>query len=84
VWPPRDGAFVYNAVHLFMKPRAAVTVRFGAPLPPPADANDSRALRTFTREIMQAISELAVGLEDASERVDEASGVETERTGLFD
>jgi 1-acyl-sn-glycerol-3-phosphate acyltransferase len=84
-------AYVANAGPIFLrsnywstKPRAAVTVRFGPPLPPPANANDSRALRTFTREIMQAIGELAVGLEDATERVDEASGVETERTGLFD
>jgi hypothetical protein len=33
-------------------------VRFGPPLAPPTDANDSRALRTYTREIMAAMADL--------------------------
>lgn len=84
-------AYVANAGPIFQrsnywsaKPRAAVTVRFGPPLPPPVDTNDSRALRTFTRQIMQAISGLAVGLEDTFERPGEASEAETERAGLLD
>jgi 1-acyl-sn-glycerol-3-phosphate acyltransferase len=41
-----------------LKPRTAVTVRFGPPLPPPADPNDSRALRIYTRQIMNAMADL--------------------------
>jgi 1-acyl-sn-glycerol-3-phosphate acyltransferase len=59
-------AYVSNAEPIFkrsnwlaLKPRAAVTVRFGPPLPPPSDPNDSRALRQYTRQIMQAIGDLA-------------------------
>jgi 1-acyl-sn-glycerol-3-phosphate acyltransferase len=48
--------------YLSLKPRTAVTVRFGAPLFPPPDPNDSRALRNYTRQIMAAIGELAAGL----------------------
>ncbi len=58
-------AVVINAEHIFrpynwfsLKPRAAVTVRFGPPLAPPTDPNDSRALRTYTRQIMNAMAEL--------------------------
>jgi 1-acyl-sn-glycerol-3-phosphate acyltransferase len=54
--------------YLSLKPRAPVTVRIGLPLPPPEDVNDSRALRNFTRQIMAAIAELAVGLEDPAEQ----------------
>lgn len=43
---------------LSIKPRAEVLVRVGAPLPPPADPNDSRALRAYTRQIMQAMTDL--------------------------
>ena len=58
-------AYVRNAEPIFqrrnwlsLKPRARVTVRFGAPLPPPRPG-DARGLRQYTRQIMQAISELA-------------------------
>lgn len=44
--------------YLSLKPRAAVSVRFGRPLSPPADPDDSRALRNYTRQIMQAMSDL--------------------------
>lgn len=61
-------AYVSNAAPIFhrsnwlsFKQRAAVTVRFGLPLLPPADPNDSRGLRQYTRQIMQAISDLAQG-----------------------
>jgi 1-acyl-sn-glycerol-3-phosphate acyltransferase len=84
-------AFVANAGPIFQrsnywstKPRTAATVRFGPPLPPPADPNDSRALRNFTRQIMQAISELAVGLEDTCEFPGEAGEVETKPVGILD
>ena len=56
---------VLNATHIFktsnwltLKPRAEVTVRIGKPLPPPVDPNDSRALRIYTRQIMQAMTDL--------------------------
>lgn len=58
-------AYVRNAEPIFQrrnwlsfKPRALVTVRFGAPLPPP-NLGDARGLRQYTRQIMQAISDLA-------------------------
>ena len=67
-------SYVANAEPIFqrnnwwsLKPRTAVTVRFGAPLIPPANPDDSRALRTYTRQIMQAIAELARGLEPEPE-----------------
>jgi 1-acyl-sn-glycerol-3-phosphate acyltransferase len=41
-----------------LKPRAEVLVRVGKPLPPPTDPNDSRALRAYTRQIMQAMTDL--------------------------
>lgn len=44
--------------YLSFKPRAPVTVRFGKPMPPPRDPNDSRALRAYTRQIMQAMADL--------------------------
>lgn len=47
-----------RANYLSLKPRATVTARVGPPLPPPADPNDRRALRSYTREIMAAIAEL--------------------------
>jgi 1-acyl-sn-glycerol-3-phosphate acyltransferase len=84
-------AFVANAGPIFQRsnywsiqPRVAVTVRFGPPLPPPGDPNDTHALRNFTRQIMQAISELAVGLEETVERREDVSEAETERVGLLD
>ena len=56
---------VVNATRIFktgnwlsVKPRAEVVVRVGRPLPPPGDPNDSRALRTYTRQIMQAMTDL--------------------------
>lgn len=58
-------AVVINAEPIFkaknwfsLKPRAAVTVRFGLPLMPPTDPNDSRALRVYTRQIMDAMNNL--------------------------
>lgn len=67
-------AFVANAESIFersnwlsLKRRVLVTVRFGAPLTPPTNQDDSRALRTYTRQIMQAIAELAQGLEEPAE-----------------
>lgn len=45
---------------LSLRRRALVTVRFGAPLPPPG-REDARGLRQYTKQIMQAISDLAVG-----------------------
>ena len=61
-------AYVSNAAPIFQrsnwlsfKRRVAVTVRFGLPLPPPPDPDDSRSLRQYTRQIMQAIGELAQG-----------------------
>jgi 1-acyl-sn-glycerol-3-phosphate acyltransferase len=66
-------AYVSNAAPIFrrsnwlsLRPRAAVTVRFGAPLPPPADPDDSRGLRQYTRQIMQSIGDLAGGDADSS------------------
>jgi hypothetical protein len=44
--------------YLSLKPRAQVAVRFGRPLAPPADPDDSRALRTYIRQIMQSMAEL--------------------------
>jgi hypothetical protein len=44
--------------YLSLKPRAQVAVRFGRPLAPPADPDDSRALRIYIRQIMQAMAEL--------------------------
>jgi 1-acyl-sn-glycerol-3-phosphate acyltransferase len=64
-------AYVANAGPIFQRsnylragPRVAVTVRFGPPLEPPAARDDARALRQFTRQIMAAIAELGVGLEE--------------------
>jgi 1-acyl-sn-glycerol-3-phosphate acyltransferase len=58
-------AVVINAEPIFkpknwasLKPRAAVTVRFGEPLMPPTDPNDSRALRAYTRQIMETMNNL--------------------------
>lgn len=43
---------------LSLKPRVRVTARIGQPLMPPADPTDHRALRPFTRAIMQATAAL--------------------------
>ncbi len=58
-------AVVINAERLFkpenwarLRKRDEISVRFGPPLAPPTDANDSRALRTYTREIMAAMAAL--------------------------
>lgn len=58
-------AVVINAERLFspqnwarLRKRDLITVRFGPPLFPPKDADDSRALRTYTREIMAAMADL--------------------------
>ena len=60
-------AYVHNAEPIFqrsnwlsLKRRALVTVHFGAPLPPP-QPGDARGLRQYTRQIMQAIGNLAQG-----------------------
>lgn len=73
-------AIVINAEPIFkrenylsLKKRAAVTVRFGPPLPPPADPNDSRALRVYIRQIMQAMSELLPPEERAAEQAASAT-----------
>jgi 1-acyl-sn-glycerol-3-phosphate acyltransferase len=67
-------AYVANAGPIFArsnywstKARVAVTVRFGPPLQPPPDAHDLRGLRQFTRQIMEAIAALGVGLEGEEE-----------------
>jgi len=44
--------------YLSLKPRACVEAHVGKPLPPPADPNDRRSLRNYTREIMAAIADL--------------------------
>lgn len=44
--------------YLSLKPRVKVTARVGKPLPPPADPHDHRALRIYTRDIMNAIADL--------------------------
>ena len=44
--------------YLSVHPRALVRVRFGQPLAPPAELDDSRALRTYTWQIMQAMADL--------------------------
>jgi 1-acyl-sn-glycerol-3-phosphate acyltransferase len=73
-------AYVHNAEPIFrrrnwlsFKPRAVVTVRFGAPLPPPS-MTDARGLRQYTRQIMQAISDLAQGGSTAAEGPANSSG----------
>jgi 1-acyl-sn-glycerol-3-phosphate acyltransferase len=78
------GLIFQRSNYLSLQPRTVVTVRFGPSLPPPADPNDSRALRNFTRQIMQAISDLAVGLEDVTEESGQADEVGSERAGVFD
>ncbi len=44
--------------YLSLKPRVDVLARVGAPLPPPSDPHDRRALRSYTRAIMAAMAEL--------------------------
>lgn len=44
--------------YLSLKPRARVIARVGKPLPPPSDPNDRRALRNYTRDIMDAMADL--------------------------
>jgi 1-acyl-sn-glycerol-3-phosphate acyltransferase len=61
------GPIFRRSNYLSLYARTQVTVRFGLPLYPPSDRQDTRALRNFTREIMQAISALGVGLEDSQE-----------------
>jgi 1-acyl-sn-glycerol-3-phosphate acyltransferase len=58
-------AVVINAERLFkpenwarLRKRDQIIVRFGPPLPPPTEAEDSRALRTYTRAIMAAMADL--------------------------
>jgi 1-acyl-sn-glycerol-3-phosphate acyltransferase len=87
-------AFVSGAGPIFeksnywsLKPRTAVTVRIGRPLPSPADPNDSRALRNFTRQIMAAIGELAAGLAGAPDAREEDEAPQQEHTlnaGAYD
>jgi len=77
------GPILQRSNYLNVKPRTAVTVRFGPPLPPPEDPNDSRALRNFTRQIMHAISDLAVGLEELIEESGQLDEVGSERAGVL-
>ncbi len=58
-----------------VKPRVHVTVRFGDPIPPPTDKNDSRALRRYIREIMGAMEAMLPQdrLDDNGNSVGEAS-----------
>lgn len=70
--------------YLSLKPRAPVTVRIGVPLTPPAEVDDSRALRSFTRQIMAAIAELAAGLEEPADQQDAAGAPATEQAELMD
>ena len=58
-------AVVINAERLFkpenwarLRKRDQMMVRFGPPLAPPTDANEARALRTYTRAIMAAMADL--------------------------
>ncbi len=58
-------AVVINAERMFSpqnwarpRKRDEISVRFGPPLSPPAEVDDSRALRTYTREIMAAMADL--------------------------
>jgi 1-acyl-sn-glycerol-3-phosphate acyltransferase len=80
-------AYVSNAAPIFqrsnwlsLKPRATVTVRFGAPLIPPASPDDSRALRQYTRQIMQAIADLAGDEPDSTVQADTAEDSDVERS----
>jgi hypothetical protein len=57
-----------------------VTVRFGAPLIPPASPDDSRALRQYTRQIMQAIADLAGDEPDSAVQTDTAEDSDVERS----
>lgn len=56
-------AVVINAEHIFkprnwlsFKPRPEVIAQIGRPLPPPSDPTDRGALKTYTREIMDAMA----------------------------
>ena len=58
-------AVVINAERMFspqnwarLRKRDQISVRFGPPLPPPAEIDDSHALRTYTRAIMAAMADL--------------------------
>ncbi|HRA65612.1 MAG TPA: hypothetical protein PL187_06275 [Caldilinea sp.] len=44
--------------YLSLKPRVKVMARVGKPLSPHADPHDRRALRTYTRDILDAIADL--------------------------
>lgn len=79
-------AYVHNASAIFerrnylsLKPRAEITIRFGDPLWPPLDPNDSRALRQYTRQIMQAISDLAQDLVEEDQDVSGEQSVAVEK-----
>ena len=64
--------------YLSLKPRPQVVVRYGPPMPPPADRNDSRALRTYTRNIMQAMAAL---LPDYQQDVEQHAAEDDQITG---
>jgi 1-acyl-sn-glycerol-3-phosphate acyltransferase len=83
-------AVCINAERLFkpenwarLRRRDQITVRFGPPLTPPAAVDDSRALRTYTRDIMDAMAALLpaamrVGEQDGGGTTDRASTQEGE------
>lgn len=59
---------------LSLKPRVLVTAKVGAPIAPPTDLDDRRSLRSFTREIMDAIAAmLPVELRDEAVEVADAA-----------
>ncbi len=69
-------AFVKNAEPIFRcsnylstKPRVEVIVRFGPPLPPPCNPKEVRGLRQYTRQIMQAIADLAGETDGTEEQI---------------
>ena len=83
-------AVCINAERLFkpenwarLRQRDQITVRFGPPLAPPTAVDDSRALRTYTRDIMAAMAallpaEMRVGEQDGAETSDRATTQEGE------